>query len=471
MKIPPLSSYADQLICPNLGAYWKLGQLKNSENIILKSPGKQFIFSPEEGYALRYFVGQFTLDQIQEACQQEFNHALAPNWVSQLLEKLIDLGILTFQETEEPEILQSSSLLKPCLQWINHHDYWILRNPENVTFLQVTSEDKTLIEQLELSSPQAIIQEFCIPPEHLKKLLQMLNATGMLVGTQPSKPPRRKFSPLQLLFFRIPLFNPDSFLNTHINKVNWLFSQPIAFLLLALLSASTALGFYHSEAIVHQGQSLVQAYGNNLILPFIFFSFLVILLHEGGHAFTLKHYGGIVPEIGLLFMMLIPAAYTNTSDSYCLSRWKRILVVGAGILVQFILAALGFWIWHFSTDGMGLHTSSFLLMAASLFTLAINLNPVAKFDGYHLAVAATGINNLRGRAFCLYLNFFTGQPLKENRKDLWILALYAPLSLAYIGLVFGFLFWRIFTWSLAHVPITALALLTLWAIYYFFPRD
>lgn len=471
MKIPPLSSSTDQLICPNLGAYWKLGQLKNSENIILKSPEKQFLFSPEEGYALRYFVGQFTRDQIQEACQQEFDNTLPPNFVNQLLEKLIDLGILTFDKIEEPEIPPSSSLLKPCLQWINHRDYWVLRNPENVTFLQVTSEDKTLIEQLKISTPQAIIQEFCIPPEHLKKLLQMLNATGMLVGTEPSKPPRKKFSPLQLLFFRIPLFNPDPFLNAHINKVNWIFSQPIAFLVLALLSFSTALGFYHSEAIVYQGQSLVQAYGNSLILPFIFFSFLVILLHEGGHAFTLKHYGGIVPEMGLLFMMLIPAAYTNTTDGYCLSRWQRILVVGAGILVQLILAALGFWIWHFSTSGIWLHTSSFLLMAASLFTLAINLNPVAKFDGYHLAVAATGINNLRGRAFGLYLNFFTGQPLKENPKDLWILALYAPLSLAYIWFVFGFLFWRIFTWSLVHIPITALALLTLWAIYYFFPRD
>jgi putative peptide zinc metalloprotease protein len=52
----------------------------------------------------------------------------------------------------------------------------------------------------------------------------------------------------------------------------------------------------------------------------------VVTLHELGHAFTLKYYGGIVPEIGLLIMMLMPAAYTNTTDSYCLvKRRQRIL--------------------------------------------------------------------------------------------------------------------------------------------------
>jgi putative peptide zinc metalloprotease protein len=110
-------------------------------------------------------------------------------------------------------------------------------------------------------------------------------------------------------------------------------------------------------------------------------------------------------------------------------------------------------------------------MAASLFTLALNLNPVAKFDGYYLAVAATGINNLRGRAFGLYINFFTGKPIREPQKDLWILALYAPFSLLYIWFVFGFLFWRIFTWSWTQMPITVLFLLAIWAVYYFCPRD
>lgn len=471
----PPRSQSDTLICPNLGQYWKLGKVKDSDQVILKASGQQFLFPPEEGYALRYFTGQFSLESIQKACQDEFEGTLDPNFAAQLLEKLIGLGILTFDEVEATETPEppppGGSQLKPCLEWIEHQDYWVLRNPENVTFLQVCEQDKIIIDQIGVRSPQAIIQEFCITPHHLKGLLQMLAATGMLVGTEPAKPRRGKFTPLQLLFFRIPLFNPDRFLNAHIDKIRWLFSQPAAVLLLGFLSFSAALGVYHRDIIVFQGQQLLQHYGASLTLPFVLCSAFVVTLHEFGHAFTLKHYRGIVPEIGLLFMMLIPAAYTNTSDSYCLPRSKRLLVVGAGILVQFILAAIGFWIWHFSTDGIWLHQTSFLLMAAAIFTLALNLNPVAKFDGYYLAVAATGINNLRGRAFGLYINFFTGKPIREAKKDLWILALYAPWSLLYIWFVFGFLFWRIFTWSFTNMPITALLLLAIWAVYYFCPRD
>ena len=479
----PSASAPSGLICPNLGAYWKLAKLKEGDRIVLRSDGHQFTFSREEGYALRYFTGQFGIEAVQKACQQEFANELPANFVRELLVKLLDLGILAVDDGEQaksdreetarlPERPSpSSSQLKPCLQWIDRGEHWILRNPENVTCLQVNHRDKTIIEQLDLRPPQAIVQEFCISPDHLKKLMQMLAATGMLVGTEPAKPRRGKFTPLQLLFFRIPLFNPDRFLSAHIEQIRWLFSPLFAFVLLMFLGCSAALGFYHRGTILYDGQMLMETYQSSLMVPFVLCSVLVVTLHEFGHAFTLKHYRGIVPEIGLLFMMLIPAAYTNTTDSYCLPRWQRVLVVGAGILVQLILAAIGFWIWHLSTPGIWLHGSSFLLMAAALFTLALNLNPVAKFDGYYLAVAASGINNLRGRAFGFYLNFFTGQPLHERPKDIWILALYAPFSLLYIWFVFGFLFWRIFTWSLTNMPMTALSLLALWAIYYFWPRD
>ncbi|WP_287522101.1 hypothetical protein [Okeania sp. SIO2C2] len=41
---------------------------------------------------------------------------------------------------------------------------------------------------------------------------------------------------------------------------------------------------------------------------------LVIFLHEFGHAFTLKHFGGVVPEIGLLFMCFMSVMYTSNFD-------------------------------------------------------------------------------------------------------------------------------------------------------------
>lgn len=143
----------------------------------------------------------------------------------------------------------------------------------------------------------------------------------------------------------------------------------------------------------------------------------------------------------------------------------------AGIIVQVTFAAIAFTFWGLAANGTWLQTASLLLMAASLFTVAVNLNPLARFDGYYLAVAVTGINNLRSRAFNFYRSLLTGQPLRESPSDRLILAAYAPFSLVYLWCVFGFLFWRILDWTLLNIPMTALVLFGLWAIYFYFPRQ
>jgi multidrug efflux pump subunit AcrA (membrane-fusion protein)/Zn-dependent protease len=210
----------------------------------------------------------------------------------------------------------------------------------------------------------------------------------------------------------------------------------------------------------------------SLLLPFILLTILVVTLHELGHAFTLKHYGGIVPEVGVMIRFFFPAAYTNTTDSYCLvKRRQRGLVVGAGVLCQIIIWAMGLWLWNLSSSGTWLSTTSYLLMVAALFTVAINLNPLTKFDGYYLAVALSGINNLRSRSFGFYANLLSWRPIQENRRDALVLAAYAPFSLAYTLLVFGHLFGWLGDWSLTNIPFWTLTLLTLWAIYFYWPNS
>ena len=110
-------------------------------------------------------------------------------------------------------------------------------------------------------------------------------------------------------------------------------------------------------------------------------------------------------------------------------------------------------------------------MVASLFTVAINLNPLAKFDGYYLASAVTGINNLRGRSFMFYGHLLRLQLGPERPCDRLILAAYAPFSFLYILSVFGFLFARVIDWTLTNIPFIALVLLLLWAIYFYMPSD
>ena len=465
-NLTPETPYQNWL-SPNLTQYWKIAKHPTTNQILLCSKqGKiKHPITPEESFAIQHFTGTLTLGEIQQKTHQKYPH-IPPNFIPQLLQKFITLNIL-----ENPTPQPQKPKLKPHVHWIEHPDgYWILRNPEDLTFLQLNHQDKTIIEQLQQRPTNSIISEFCITPEHLKHLLQLLTVTAMLEGTTPPQPPQKKFSPLRLLSFRIRLFNPDPFLTRYIKFLRWIWTPAFAFFLLTFLTISATIGLNQSDEIFHTGQQLIQTQGSNLIIPFALLATLVVTIHEFGHAFTLKNYNGIVPEIGLLIIMFMPAAYTNTTDSYCLPRFKRVLVVGAGLLVQFIITAIALLLWNISTTGTWLHTGSYLLMTAALFTVALNLNPLAKFDGYYLVSAITGINNLRSRSFNLYKNLLTGKPIQETQKDAIILATYAPLSLIYIWLVFGFLIINITQWVLTNLPTTTLILFTLWAIYYYLPR-
>ncbi|MBE9126922.1 MULTISPECIES: efflux RND transporter periplasmic adaptor subunit [unclassified Coleofasciculus] len=486
MQIGQQSASEDQhnWICPDISPYWQLSQLGSTKQYILRSrhDNRHIPLSPAEVYALSHFTGIFTVTQIQQLCQQKFGSAIAPHFVVELLQKLINIGILTSNESITPKLpisdsqqrnLQHSNSpnlqLKSCIQWIPHADgYWILRNPEDVTFLQVDSQSKAAINQLGKHPPADIAKQNNLSLHQLRYLLQLLTATGMLAGTKPAKPPKRKFTPLQLLFFKVPLFNPDSWLTQHIHKLHWIWTRPFALILCFFLAFSLAISLSQRPEIILTGQQLVANQGASLMLPFALLAMLVVTLHELGHAFTLKHYNGIVPEVGLLFMFLMPAAYTNTTDSYCLSRFKRILVVGAGVLCQLIIAATAFWLWQFSAHWLA--TTNYLLMVAALFTIALNLNPLAKFDGYYLAVALTGINNLRSRSFQFYGNLLRGRPNPETSHNSLILATYAPFSFLYILLVFGSIFTLVTNWTLTNIPFWTATLLTIWAIYYYFPQ-
>ncbi len=241
--------------------------------------------------------------------------------------------------------------------------------------------------------------------------------------------------------------------------------------LLGFMGFSLVWGLHDSAELITTGNLLWQTRGPVLIVPFVLLSMGVVTIHELGHALTLKHYGGEVQEMGLLFMCLIPAAYTNSTDSYQLrKRRQRVLVVAAGIICQCVIGAVALWLWHFAAVNSWLKPMSYLLLAASLFTLLVNLNPMARFDGYHLLVAMTGINSLKDRSFKFYRSLFSRQPRAESPRDQRILAIYAPLSLLYICFVFGSLLRFVVLWTLDHAAIVVAFLIMAWLIYYFFPE-
>lgn len=442
-----------------------------------------YSFTEPEVYAISYFVGKYTPDYVANRCSERF-----PSCPEDLVEKLIDkltaIGVLTRDDIaddildEDPQPL-SKSPLKPGLQWIEYPHWflkekiWLLRNPGDRTHMFMDKASKQAIALLETHSSTEITQ---IEPE-FSNLWQHLKAQSMIVGTSPSKGKRRgKFNPMQLLFFEKPLGNPDPWLSRHVAKLGWLWSRTSGYFLLAGLILTTIYAISQAGNVATYGQNLWQTQGSQLLIPFIIYSLAIVTLHELGHCFTLKHYARQVPEldlqvpeVGVMFMCLMPTAYCDTTDVYFLSRvYQRALVIAAGIIVQLGIWMGGFWLWRIS-DGW-LNTTSYLVMTAALLTVAWNMNPLAKFDGYHFLEAITGVLDLRGRSKDFYRDLITFRPSAEPQETRWILLAYAPFSIAYTLLVFGFLISQLLGWSMANIPMLLLTLLVGWLIYFYFPE-
>ncbi|UGA40408.1 hypothetical protein JOS77_14430 [Chromobacterium haemolyticum] len=100
--------------------------------------------------------------------------------------------------------------------------------------------------------------------------------------------------------------------------------------------------------------------------------------------------------------MMMPVLYTDTNDAWKLnSRRQRLLIGGAGMLAELVLAAWATLLWSFLPDGP-LRAGVFLLATTTwLATLAINASPFMRFDGYFLLADYLGLPNLHNRAFAL----------------------------------------------------------------------
>ena len=201
------------------------------------------------------------------------------------------------------------------------------------------------------------------------------------------------------LFFRVPLVRPDRFLRA---------LQPLADLLAGrwawrITLILGAIGIYLAS---RQWDQFAATFVGFLSLEGAAWSALVLfltkILHELGHGFAARRRGCRVPTMGIAFMVLYPVLYTDTTDAYRLTgRADRLAIGAAGIRVELALALIATFLWSFLPDGP-IRAAVFLVATVTwVTTLAINLNPFMRFDGYYLLADAWGMPNLQPRAFAL----------------------------------------------------------------------
>lgn len=220
-----------------------------------------------------------------------------------------------------------------------------------------------------------------------------------------------------LLFLRIPVLDPDHFLNHWLGLFGRLFTW--YGLAAWILLVGTGLFFLSG----HFDQLLAAARGGGRgedgvlapsKLPLLYVcTFFLKVLHEFGHAFACKRLGrieggtGEVHEMGVMFMVLMPMAYVDASVSWSFrSKWRRIVVGAAGMMVELAVAAVAAIVWANTTSGMTINAVCYnVLFVAGVSTVLFNANPLLRYDGYYMLSDLLEIPNLaqRSRQYLQYL--------------------------------------------------------------------
>ena len=233
------------------------------------------------------------------------------------------------------------------------------------------------------------------------------------------------------LFFKIPLFKPDEFLNKFISKVKNLGSKNFRNLIYFF-------GFIGIFLVIQQYESFAKTFMyfftfNGLLLYLVTLIF-VKCLHELGHAFVAKHFGCRVSAIGIAFLVFFPFLYTDTTDAWRLRNHKeRLLINFAGILTELHLALIATFAWAVLPDG-GLKSVAFFIATTSwISSLVINVSPFMRFDGYYVFADWLKAENLQPRSFALArwqvretlfgLNLSPPEELNPSRR--WLFIIYA----------------------------------------------
>lgn len=240
------------------------------------------------------------------------------------------------------------------------------------------------------------------------------------------------------LSLRIPLLNPDRFLTRWAARLGWLFGWRGAALWLATVLPALVLAGQHWSELTGNLSDRVLAADNLVVLALVFP--FVKTLHELGHGFATKAWGGTVHEMGLMFLVFAPTPYVDASAASTFrSRRRRAVVGAAGMLVEVFVAALAMYLWVLVEPGAVRAVAFNVMLIAGVSTVVVNGNPLLRYDGYYILSDLIEMPNLGQRATrhltALSDRYLFGArnlpPSEESPAEQRWLACYAVLSWCY----------------------------------------
>ena len=316
--------------------------------------------------------------------------------------------------------------------------------------------------------------------DELIQLLAQLNAADLLqteatpdsaeLFTRAMKVRRSEwlnniFNPLAL---RVRIWHPDNFFERSLRYVKWLIGWwGLALWMLVVLPALVLAAQHWPELVTNAAQRTLAV--DNLLLMALSYTVLKAL-HELGHGYAVKAFGGPVHELGVMFLVFAPVPYVDASAaSEFRSKWRRALVGAAGMIVEVFVAALALYVWLAVEEGLVRTLAYDVMLIAGIATVLFNGNPLLRYDGYYILSDILEIPNLAQRAtrywgYLVERYVFRTEDFREffatAGEQIWLL-LYAPASWLYrVGVMLAIAFFIASEYLAVGIVIAAWGLYT-----------
>ncbi len=242
---------------------------------------------------------------------------------------------------------------------------------------------------------------------------------------QSKKALQKVYSPLSV---QIPLLDPTRLLDRICPWLDRCMGWPLKWVYIVVVGFGLVTATQHFEALTSNAADRILA-ADNLLLLWILYP-VIKVIHELGHAYMVRRYGGQVHEVGIMFLVFFPMPYVNASESAAFSdKRQRMTVAAAGLIVELFIAAVAVILWSMAADGFAKSILYNVAFMAGVSTVLFNGNPLLKFDAYYVLADYLEIPSLAKRGvtywgylFKKYLFRFREieDPSVDSRERYWL---------------------------------------------------
>lgn len=376
----------------------------------------------------------------------------------------------TTSSEERPVALRMRNDLVVEETWYQSERSWIVKDPLALQYFRLREPEYCVLKMLDGTNSLRDIQQRLIRlfPERVVRLVDVqqligsLNRQGILLSNSPGKaaPLLEQAGKLQrqkalklfssALSLRLPGLDPEPLLGRLYPLTRWFFSRWCTVFCLSLGVAAVALLLGNLDEFLRRLPEFQQFFALQNVVALGLLLMVTKTLHEIGHGLFCKHFGGECHEIGLMFLVLMPAMYCDTSDSWRLpSKWHRMAIGAAGMYVEILLAALCTFVWWYTHPGWLHYLCLNVMFLCSVSTVLFNGNPLLRYDGYYILSDWLEVPNLSQKARSAMLSklrvtFLGMEPVPSRqlpRENITLFAIYSVLSVIYRWFVLMMILW------------------------------